>query len=128
MKSKIEIPKELLTQIDFQNTVNGGVSQTDVSAWKDRNGYHLILHVPGVNPERIQIKTVSQRFLVSYMVDVLEGTEQVAYHLVNLPLSPEIDVNKISARLDTTNHLFVHAPYNDWAIGNSHHIDIDNNM
>lgn len=125
MKAQISIPKELLTQIDFQNTINGGTTQPELSAWKDKEGYHLMLKAVGIQPEKIQIRTVNQRFVVYYMIDVLEGTEQVARHLVNLPLSPEVDVNRIVARLEHDGFISIHAPFNDWAKGSNRHIDID---
>lgn len=125
MKSNIHIPSELLAQIDFQNTVNGGMSNALTTGWRDKDGYGMNLKAPSVDIEKIHIETANQRFTVFYLIDVLDGTVQVPYYLVNLPLSPEVDVNNISARLEDDGSISIHAPFNDWAKGMSRHIDID---
>ena len=124
MKLDISIPKELLAQIDFNNTVNGGMVESKAQAWREEDGYKLVLKAPSVDIERIQIQTANQRFMVYYMIDVLESTEQMPYFLINLPLSPEVDVERISAKFEN-GRIFIRAPFNDWAKGATHHIDID---
>jgi HSP20 family protein len=124
MKSEISIPKELLAQIDFTNTINGGVVEPTIQAWREKEGYKMAVHAPSVDVDKIQIQAANQRFMVYYMVDVLGGEEQLPYFLVNLPLSPEVDVERISAKFEN-NRLFIRAPFNDWAKGESHQIEID---
>lgn len=124
MKLDISIPKELLAQIDFANTVNGGMIETSAQAWREKEGYKLVLNAPSVDIEKIQIQAANQRFMVYYMMNVLEGEAELPYFLVNLPLSPEVDVERISAKFED-NRLFIHAPFNDWAKGESRHIEID---
>lgn len=124
MKLDISIPKELLAQIDFANTINGGMIETNAQAWREEDGYKLVLKAPSVDIDKIQIQTANQRFMIYYMIDVLEGKEQMPYFLVNLPLSPEVDVEHISAKFEN-GRIYIRAPFNDWAKGGSHHIDID---
>ncbi len=124
MKSEISIPKELLAQIDFTNTINGGVVEPTIQAWRENEGYKMAVHAPSVDVDKIQIQAANQRFMVYYMVDVLGGDEQLLHFLVNLPLSPEVDVERISAKFEN-DRLFIRAPFNDWAKGESHHIEID---
>jgi HSP20 family protein len=124
MKVDISIPKELLAQIDFANTVNGGMIESTVNAWREEDGYKLILKAPSIDIENIQIQTANQRFMVYSMMPVLEGQEELPYFLVNLPLSPEVDVERISAKFED-GRIFIRAPFNDWAKGESHFIDID---
>ena len=124
MKLDISIPKELLAQIDFANTVNGGMIETAVQAWREEDGYKLVLRAPSVDIDKIQIETANQRFMVYYFLNVLEGEQMMPFFLVNLPLSPEIDIDKITAKYED-NRLFIHAPFNDWAKGESRHIDIE---
>ncbi len=125
MNSKISIPQELLAQIDFNNTVSGGMAFSTATAWRGEDGYRLILKAPGVDVENIHIETSNQRFKVFYMVNVLKGTKQIPYYLLDLPLTPEVDVNHISAHLQEDGSIMIHAPFNDWATGKSRHIDID---
>jgi HSP20 family protein len=124
MKVDISIPKELLAQIDFANTVNGGMIETTMNAWREEDGYKLILKAPSIDIEKIEIQAANQRFMVYYMMPVMEGAEELPYFLVNLPLSPEVDVERISAKFED-GRLFIRAPFNDWAKGESRHIDID---
>lgn len=124
MKLDISIPKELLAQIDFANTVNGGMVETTAQAWREGDGYKLVLRAPSVPVDKIQIETANQRFMVYYMMNVLEGEAELPYFLVNLPLSPEVDVDRISAKVED-DRLFIFAPFNDWAKGESRHIEID---
>jgi HSP20 family protein len=123
MKSEISIPKELLAQIDFANTVNGGMIETQAQAWREEEGYKLVLRAPSVDKDKIEIQAANQRFMVYYMMDVLEGEEQLPYFLVNLPLSPEVDVERISAKFED-DRLFIRAPFNGWAKGESRNIEI----
>ncbi len=124
MKLDISIPKELLAQIDFANTVNGGMVESKAQAWREEEGYKLVLNAPSVDIDKIQIQTANQRFMVYYMMDVLEGEAQLPYFLINLPLSPDVDVDRISAKFEN-GRIFIRAPFNDWAKGESHYIDID---
>ena len=125
MKASIQIPKEILAQIDFQNTINGGVSETTVQAWASKEGYKMVVKAPGVNPDTIRVKIVDKRFLVYHSVDVMEKTGQLPYYLVNLPLSPEVDVDHITAHYKNDERIFITAPFNDWAKGQHRDIDLD---
>ena len=68
MKTKIEISKELLAQIDFQNTVNGGSIQSTATAWKEQDGFRMILNAPGIDIDKINIQTGNHRFTVFYLL------------------------------------------------------------
>ena len=60
MKLDISIPKELLAQIDFANTVTGGMIETNAQAWREEDGYKLVLKAPSVDIDKIQIQTANQ--------------------------------------------------------------------
>lgn len=116
MKPQVSIPKELLAQVDFLNTIHGGMTQPAIRAWQGKEGFHLVLGVPGVDLAKVRIEAVQQRFVVYYLVDVLDGSGQEPYYLINLPLLPIVDVDRIQARVeDGQIHIF--APFNDWAKG-----------
>ncbi len=124
MKSQISIPKELLAQFDLSNTVNGGMAQAAIRAWQARDGYHLELGMPGIALDKVRIEAVQQRFVIYYPMSVMEGSIQMPYYLVNLPLLPIVDVERIEARIqDGKIHVF--APFNDWAKGNRKEIALE---
>jgi HSP20 family protein len=124
MTTKIEISKELLAQIDFANTVNGGIAQFTTQAWKEEKGYRLTVDAPSINPENIHIEAANQRFMVYYFLPVLGGDQMLPYFLVNLPLAPEVDVERISARF-ADGKIYIRAPFNDWAKGERREIDME---
>jgi HSP20 family protein len=125
MNTKIEIPKELLAEIDFKNTVSGGMTESEVKAWASKEGYKMMVHARGVNQDEIKIEIRDKRFMVFYMLDVLEKTEQMPYFLVNIPLSPEVDINNITARYEDNGRIYIKAPFNDWAKGQHREIEFD---
>ena len=125
MRTNIEIPKELLAQIDFQNTVNGGITETITQAWASDEGYKMVVKTAGINPDNIHIDIADKRFMIYHNLDVMEKTEQLPYFLVNLPLSPDVDVERITAQYETDGRIFINAPFNDWGKGAHKHIDID---
>lgn len=124
MKSQVSIPKELLAQIDLLNTINGGSAQVTSRAWQDEEGFHLEVYVPGIALENLRIEAVQQRFVVYYPTEVLEGTAQMPRYLVNLPLLPIVDVDRITARMEE-GQLHIFAPFNDWAKGSRREITLE---
>lgn len=125
MKTQISIPKELLAQIDLNNTLGGGMAEHTAAAWKAKDGYRLMLKTPGVDIDKLHIEAANHRFSVYYMMDILEGAEQVPYYLVNLPLAPEVDIHRISAHLQDDSRVLIKAPFNDWAKGEGREIEIE---
>ena len=97
---------------------------TKAQAWRNEEGYGLIVDAPGVDLDKVKIETGNQRFMIYYLLDVLEGREQLPYFLVNLPLALDVDVEGITAKVDN-GKLVVHAPLNDWNGGPRRQIDID---
>jgi hypothetical protein len=124
MKTEISIPKDLLAQIDFANTISGGMVENKAQAWRDEKGYRLVLDAPSVEADKIQVQVANQRFMIYYFLPVLEGTEALPYFLVNLPMSPEVDIERLTVKYEN-GRVYVKAPFNDWALGNSRFIDMD---
>lgn len=125
MNANIEIPKELLAKIDFHNTVFGGMAEATVKAWTSKEGYKITIHAPGVKQDNLNIEVRDKRFVVYYMLDVLDHTGQMPYFLVNLPLSPDVDINNITAQYEKNGRIYINAPYNDWAKGQHKSIELD---
>ena len=123
MKTEIQIPKELLAQIDFANTINGGMIETTAQAWQETEGYRMVVNAPTIAADKIRVEVADKRFMVFYTLDVLEGEGQMPYFLVNLPLSPEVDVDGITARFEN-GKIYIRAPFNGWARGERREIDL----
>lgn len=116
MKPQISISKQLMAQYDLANTVHGGMAQGGAKAWQDKAGFHLTLRTPGIPLEKIRIEAVNRRFVVYYMMEVLSGEVELPHYLVNLPLLPVVDVERIAARVEE-GQIHIFAPFNDWAKG-----------
>ncbi len=112
MRTKILIPKQLLADIDFTNTISGGVVESTARSWASQDGYKLLFSAPGVDIEKIRIEASNKRFSVFYMLDILEGTAQMPYYLVNVPLAPDVDIERISACVQQDGKILVKAPFN----------------
>jgi HSP20 family molecular chaperone IbpA len=122
--NKMQLPQELLAQFDLMNTVGGGMAPATVNAWQANEGYHLVLQAPGVDPETVHIEAADKRFVMYRHVDVLGGAQQRPFYFVNLPLSPLVDVARITARIEH-GAIHVFAPFNDWAKGTRKQIGLE---
>jgi HSP20 family molecular chaperone IbpA len=120
----IEITKELLAQIDFENTVNGGMALFNIEAGRDESGYRMKINAPTLEKENVQVSVENQRFMVFTMINVLEGEGQMPYFLVNLPLAPDVDVERISARFNE-GKIYLRAPFNEWGKGKRLNVDLE---
>jgi HSP20 family protein len=113
---RVDISKELLAQIDFANTVNGGMTAFNITGGKDEYGYQMNISAPSIDKEKINIEIAEQRFMVYYMIDVLEGEGQMPYFLANVPLLPDVDTKQISARFEE-GKVHIRAPFNELGSG-----------
>lgn len=121
---KIDISKEMLAQIDFANTVGGGMALFNINANRDKHGYNMNIATPSLDKEEIKIEVADNRFMVYYMINVLEGEGQMPYFLANLPLLPDVDTKNISARFDK-GKVEIHAPFNELGKGERFQVDFD---
>jgi HSP20 family protein len=124
MDTPISIPKQLLAQIDFENTIFGGMAQPVIRAWQTPKGYEMTIESSHVEPEKIKISVADNRFSVFYMIDVLNGERQMPFHLVNLPLTPQVDVNRLKARFEKK-CIHISAPFHAWEQGESRNIELE---
>lgn len=121
---KLEISKKLLAEIDFNNTVSGGMAFFAAQGGKREDGYFMQINAPSVAKEEINIEVADKRFMVYYMINVLEGEVQMPYFLVNLPLLPDVDVDGIDAKFED-NKVYIHAPLNEWGRGERKRFDLE---
>lgn len=58
MESKLKIPQEMLMNIDFINTINGGMSEPAIQLEKGSDGFEVVVKVPGIEVEDLQLEVV----------------------------------------------------------------------
>ena len=118
MNTKVEISRKLLAEIDFLNTINGGVSETRVKKWASPDSYKIVVKAPGVNPDGLRVDVADKYCRVYHCIDVLEGDEKLYHILATLPLTPDVDTSRISAQCKEDGRIIIIAPFFDWKIEN----------
>ncbi|MES2795144.1 MAG: Hsp20 family protein [Bacteroidota bacterium] len=100
MKSKIEIPKEILATIDFNNTLLGGAVEPQISMETSDEGIEVNLKMPGLAPDDLKVDIVDNRLLLYYLQPVLSNNEKFGFMTRSLStvfLPENIDRESITA-------------------------------
>lgn len=132
MKSKIQIPQDILSAIDFANTTNGGMSEPILSISRGEEGYEVSIKAAGLTADSFQIDILDNRLWVYHLVKLFAerpdgmGNLQTARTLGNLFLPNDVNVESIGARYDDeTGELRINMPYNQAKRNFRRHIDIE---
>ena len=133
MKSKIEIPQDILVSIDFANTVHGGMSEITLNVQRNRAGYEIAVRVPGLQATDFEVDVLNGRLLVYQLLSVFgqptdlttEPTKSMRV-LGNFYLPNDADFARISARYDQeSRQLWVQMPFNNDVKDARWHIDVE---
>jgi len=124
MESKLKIPQEMLMNIDFINTVNGGMSEPAIQLERGSDGFEVVVKVPGIEVEDLQLEVVKGKknstnlklfhLLPIFSQESLSQDEQwKTIRFINTFVIPHgVDIENISARYDDTlRHLVLHLPF-----------------
>ncbi|MCE7066463.1 Hsp20/alpha crystallin family protein [Dyadobacter sp. CY326] len=124
MESKLKIPQEMLMNIDFINTINGGMSEPAIKLDRGSDGFEVVVKVPGIEVEDLQLEVVKGKkntnnlklfhLLPIFSQESLSDEEQWrTVRFINTFVIPEgVDVEHITAKYDDTfRHLVLFLPY-----------------
>jgi HSP20 family molecular chaperone IbpA len=106
MGHKIKIPKEMLMHIDFNNTINGGFSEATVLQTKEEHGYEVVVKIPGVEAEDLQLEIVNGKMSLFHLLPIfthVEGDEEqwkTIRFISTIVIPAGVDQDNISARYD----------------------------
>ncbi|HEV7379416.1 MAG TPA: Hsp20/alpha crystallin family protein [Dyadobacter sp.] len=138
MESKLKIPQEMLMNIDFINTVNGGMSEPAIQLERGSDGFEVVVKIPGIEVEDLQLEVVRGKknstslklfhLLPIFSQKSLPAEEQwKTVRFINTFVIPEgVSVENISARYDDSNrHLVLNLPYGDEQGDYRRIVDID---
>ena len=116
----------MLMNIDFINTVNGGMSEPAIQLEKSEDGFEVVVKVPGIEVEDLQLEVVkgkrnSTNLKLYHLLPIFsqesqsEDEEWKTIRFINTFIIPDgVDVENISARYDDTlRHLVLHLPFGD---------------
>ena len=126
MESKLKIPREMLMNIDFINTVNGGMSEPSVKLNKGSDGFEVVVKIPGIEVEDLQLEVVKGKrnsnnlklfhLLPIFSQENLPDDEQwKTIRFINTFVIPDgVDIDNISARYDDDRRqLVLFLPFGD---------------
>jgi HSP20 family molecular chaperone IbpA len=124
MESKLKIPQEMLMNIDFINTVNGGTSEPAIKLERGSEGLEVVVKIPGIEVEDLQLEVVKGKsnsnnlklfhLLPIFSQEHLSEEEQWrTVRFINTFVIPDgVDIENISAKYDDTlRHLVLFLPY-----------------
>lgn len=126
MESKLKIPIEMLMNIDFINTVNGGMSEPTIQLERGSDGLEVVVKVPGIEVDDLQLEVVKGKknttnlklyhLLPIFSQESLPEEEQWrSVRFINTFVIPNgVNTENITARYDeSSRHLVLHLPYGD---------------
>jgi len=124
MESKLKIPREMLMNIDFINTVNGGMSEPAIQLERGSDGFEVVVKVPGIDVEDLQLEVVKGKknatnlklyhLLPIFSQESRDDEEQwKTIRFINTFVIPDgVDIENISARYDDVmRHLVLSLPF-----------------
>ena len=124
MESKLKIPRVMLMNIDFINTVNGGMSEPAIQLERGSDGFEVVVKVPGIDVEDLQLEVVKGKknatnlklyhLLPIFSQESHADEEQwKTIRFINTFVIPDgVDIENISARYDDVmRHLVLSLPF-----------------
>ena len=98
------IPREILANIDFNNTLNGGRSEPKIMVNQTDNSYEILVKVAGLEADHLRMDIDENRLWLYALQPVLKTAEQetaenyVPQTIGQLMVPNFVDVENISAR------------------------------
>jgi HSP20 family molecular chaperone IbpA len=104
MYKKIVIPREILANIDFNNTLNGGRVEPNIEVNQTPDYYEVFVRVAGLEADHLRVDVEDNRLWLYALQPVLKTAEQEVHEnfvpqtIGQLMLPNFVDVENISAR------------------------------
>ncbi|MCX2744636.1 Hsp20/alpha crystallin family protein [Mangrovivirga sp. M17] len=105
------------------NTINGGSVQANVKFKRLKKNYRLIVNVPGISPEELNVDIFNDKLTVCKLTDTYESNVKVpkVHAIVTLPR--DVDYQRIEA-YGEDEKLVVNLPFNHDGRGYHKKIDV----
>ncbi|MEA5139024.1 Hsp20/alpha crystallin family protein [Arcicella rigui] len=130
MNKKIEIPKNILANIDFSNTLNGGRVEPNITVNQTEDSYEVFVKVAGLEADHLKVDVDNNRLWLYTLQPVLKKAEQeipenyVPQTIGQLMLPNFVDVENISAKYYNQQWKIV-MPIDDYRKKFKKHIDVE---
>ncbi len=76
MNKKIEIPQNILANIDFTNTLNGGRVEPNIRVNQTEHFYEVFVKVAGLDADHLKVDVDNNRLWLYTLQPVLKKAEQ----------------------------------------------------
>src|SRR5690349_8194771 len=117
---------DLLTSVDVLNTLNGGISEPQITYHQDEQGREIRVYIPGVDMKTVQVEVHNNNLSIFYFIPV-----EVAGKIIPMPqliyskvVPYFIEIGKISSHSEE-HELVVTMPFNRMANGYHRKIRLD---
>ncbi len=127
---KIVIPREILANIDFNNTLNGGRVEPNIQVNQTEHAYEVFVKVAGLEADHLKVDIEENRLLLYALQPVLKTAEQevpenyVQQTIGQLMLPNFVDLENISARYH--NHQWkIVMPFDDNRKGFRRNVEVE---
>ncbi len=132
MKTKLNLPEEMLMSIDYMNTTNGGMSEPNLNIENKEGGYEVTVKAPGIAPDDLQVEVMKDKLMVYHLLPIFtkaEGDEseiRSIRFLAKMKIPADVDLESISARYDEDRHcLRLHLPADEGQSGFRRRVEIE---
>ena len=104
MEKKIVIPREILANIDFTNTLNGGRVEPKIEVNQTSDSYEILVKVAGLEADHLKVDIENSHLWLYALQPVLKTADQeiaenyVPQTIGQLMLPNFVDVENISVR------------------------------
>jgi HSP20 family molecular chaperone IbpA len=118
---------DLITSIDVLNTVNGGVTEPQMSLNHLEEYREIRLKVPGIKKEDVHVEVHNNSLSIYYFLNMVSNEKliQLPRFVYDKNVPYFIDINKINAHLEN-DELVVRLPFN--RLANGYHKEIKINQ
>lgn len=121
MKKKLNIPKEVLMNVDFLNTINGGMSEPSVDIKSKEDAYEITVKAPGIGPDDLEVEIRKDKLLIYHLLPLFTRTGEEnekdlhsIRYISRMVIPSDVEIEGIVARYDDSKRLLkLHLPYND---------------
>lgn len=129
MEKKIVIPREILANIDFTNTLNGGRVEPKIEVNQTPNAYEIFVKVAGLEANHLKVDIEGNQLWLYTLQPVLKTADQeiaenyVPQTIGQLMLPNFVDVENISARYHNNQWKIV-MPFDDSKKGFKRNVEV----
>ncbi len=115
---------DLITSIDVLNTINGGVSEPQVTVVHSEESREICIKVPGIAPEEIRVEVHNNNLAIFFFINIQcnDRLVQLPRFVYNKTVPYYIDIGKINASVVGEEQLVVNLPFN--RLANGYHREI----